>query len=225
MPNRTCPAGPENDPCERHKRNPLGFGVNELNSQGFEPRYEVEADPEFPPSGVWPDAVYHFHCKLACSGEDEFRSKWGPPMVLRISPDLAEPWIAMVEAGGLHPFSGLFAAPEGEHLVVVNGGAAYVVDANRPQHQQALGGMSIVGVTSTDSVILLSSFVHLICVDQAGVRWQTERLVLDDLKIVAIDTDSLTVTGSTMEANWVATVRVDMHSGKVKHTDKGPPSS
>lgn len=184
---------------------------------GFAVAYDVDIDPEFPATGRWNVAVHHFHRDGRCDGTDEFRSKWGAPMVVRITPDGEAAWVAMAEAGGLHSFSGTFGAPRRTTLAIVNGGCAYVVDVLDPAAYAVIPKAPVTCVSAEPALglLLLATFSELVAIDTDGLLWVTERLVLDDLQIQRVTPDAITATGTTIEGTVRATVTVDPLTGAV----------
>jgi len=186
-----------------------------LDQLGFAVAYDVEVDPEFPSTGRWNIAVHHFHRDGRCDGTEEFRSKWGSPIVARILPDGEAAWVAVAEAGGLHSFSGVFGAPGETTLVIVNGGYAYVVDVLDPGAYAVIPAAPVTGVSAEPALglLFLVTFTALIAVDRDGLMCVTERLVLDDLHIQRVTRDVITATGTTIEGMVRASVNVDPMTG------------
>jgi len=173
----------------------------DLDDQGFNPSYTVEANPEFPGNGVWSDPVFHLHRDQVCGGSEDFRSTWGEPLVVRVTDANGAKWIAMVESGGMHSFRGLLAGPGDHSLVIANGGAAYVIDTRNPHNDRSISTMPVVNVSAIRELgyLLLSGYTDLTAVDEDGVVWRTDRIVLDDLSVVEATASSITVSGSTIE--------------------------
>jgi hypothetical protein len=182
---------------------------------GFAVAYDVEVDPEFPSAGRWSIAVHHFHRDGRCDNTEEFRSRWGPPIVARIRPDGEEAWVAMAEAGGLHSFSGAFGAPGETTLAIISGGCGYVVDVLDPDAYAVIPATPVTGVSAEPALglLFLVTFCELIAVDRDGLLWVTERLVLDDLQIQRVTPDLITATGTTIEGAVRASVTVDPTTG------------
>jgi hypothetical protein len=140
---------------------------------GFGPSYEVEVDPEFPPSGNWGVSVIRFG-----SGSAE-------TLVIRVKPTVAEPWVGLfsIESRGL--LVGLYACPNPAQLLVVTGMEAFLVLVNQPQDQKPL---PIHALASADrpngtDLIVVGSFTHLAAIDAIGLLWVTDRLFTDELKV------------------------------------------
>jgi hypothetical protein len=182
----------------------------------FAPTYQVTVDPEFPPDGVWGEQVRHFHPDQRCDGTEPFRSKWGPPLVLRVEPQASDAWVGFVESGGLHRSQLLVSGPGSQQLVAVNGGCAYLIDVLQPMRYEVAPASPILraeGVTEP-ALLLLVTFTDLVAIDPVGLLWRTDRLVLDDLMLVGATRESIVVRGSTLEGG-VAQVTLDPRTGLI----------
>jgi hypothetical protein len=179
---------------------------------GLSTAYAVEINPEFPGTGTWREPVQHFHLDAKCDGTEEFRSPWGPPIVARITPDGRQPWIAMVESEGVDYLSGLYASPKSTLLLVINGGTGYLIDVTEPGSYSTLGFSPITSVSAVESLglILMTGFSELGALDTKGLLWTTERLVWDDLTVVAVSAEKISITGS-----YDARVDIDPRTGEV----------
>jgi len=153
----------------------------------FEPAFTVEIDPEFPGDGDWKCRVVGFDRDGATI--DEFDSRWGTPVIVRIEPEAGHPWVAMFAAGGLGSLRGVFATPSPTALVVVADGLAYLVDVDlststaRTVHDQ----VHQVVATSDPPLLLLVRFIDIVAIGSDGVAWVTPRLSVDNLQVVRAD--------------------------------------
>jgi len=149
--------------------------ATQFQDLGFAPSYEVEVDPEFPPSGDW--------------GAPEFRfgHRSGETLAIRIRPLHGVPWIASfaIETRG-RLITGLYGCPNPEHLLVVTGTDVYLTHVTEPGGVDDLPIWPVLVVRrlpATDLVVI-GSFTNLAAIDEFGPRWVTDRLFLDDLEIV-----------------------------------------
>ena len=88
-----------------------------FEASGFIPNYEVEINPEFPGDGKWESPIYGF-------GRDGvlmevFESRWGESHIAKVQPSVDPEWVGMFAAGGLGDFSGVFATPDPDQLILV----------------------------------------------------------------------------------------------------------
>lgn len=171
------------------------------DSIGFPAGYSVEVDPEFPADGMWTDQVVHLHREGACAGGDDIRTTWGPPLIARVRPPDSAPWIAMAETAGGHSFTTLVPGPSANQLIVVNQGSAYVCEVARPTEYVPIRPMPIVEVLALPilSLALLLTFTDLVAIDASGLFWITDRLVLDELRVVSASPGAITVAGYSTE--------------------------
>jgi hypothetical protein len=75
----------------------------------FRPAYATEVNPEFPGNGDWGVPVFGFGRDGQVS--ETFESRWGAPLLVRVTRDSSEKWIGMFAAGGVAGVTGVFACP------------------------------------------------------------------------------------------------------------------
>jgi hypothetical protein len=145
----------------------------DLRELGFHPSYEVVVNPEFPPAGHWDVPEIR-----ACGASAE-------TLVIKVIPHAAEPWVGFfaLESRGL--LVGLYGCPNPEHLLVVTGIDAYLPRVSQPHDIQELPIHPITAVErpSGTDLVVVGSFTQLAAVDSLGLRWVTEKLFDDDLKL------------------------------------------
>ena len=160
----------------------MGIVTIRITDQGFRPNYEVEINPEYPATGDWGIPEFRYGSR---SGRGTFRA--GHTLTLRIRPAEASPWVALfaVLAPG-HYVNGLFTCPNPGHLLVAAGTEAYLIDVTQPGAADDLPIRPVIQVQrpSGMDLLLIGSFTNLAAVDEAGLRWVTGQLFLDDLELV-----------------------------------------
>jgi hypothetical protein len=97
-----------------------------------------------------------------------------------------------------HYANGLFACPNPRHLLVAAGTAAYLIDVTQPGTGDDLRIRPVIHVQrpSGMDLLLIGSFTNLAAVDEAGLRWVTGRLFLDDLELVDGQPGNIYVQGA-----------------------------
>lgn len=187
-------------------------GHGDFDHLGFEPAYELEIDPEFPGSGSWDRPVHGFD--LDGQRVDEFVARWGAPRVLVVTPHHAAPWVGFWPHGGLGGLSGEFPMPNPTELCVAVGGAAFIVDVEKPElgaRVASVWAQQIVACRDP-ALLLLCTPVDITAFDADGLAWESPRLVMDDLHIIGIDGDRINVTGNGF-AHSTEHFEVDLHRG------------
>lgn len=178
---------------------------------GFDPAFTCEINPEFPGAGVWhcPEFTY-WSSPNEHASDEVFHSKWGTPLVVRVALDSGEEWVGFFESGGLGRSAGVFGVASPRHLLAVNGGDGYWVDVESPQHYALIPMSPIVEVRRAPGtgIVLLVSYSELAAIDRDGLVWTSERLCLDDLRILEVDTTTVRLGGSFMEGEGEFTVDV-----------------
>src|SRR5712691_1269182 len=178
---------------------------------GFSSSYEIEVDPEFPPSGNW--------------GLTEIRvgGRSADTLVIKVSPKEGEPWVGHFGYEGHNLVVGVFGCPHPEHLLVVTGIEAYLLLVSQPGDlvEVPVHPITAVGRPDGTDLIVVGSFNVLAAIDKGGLLWVTDGLFHDGLELatgppgkvhvqgwvgfVSTDSEVLTIdpaTGKVIAGNW-----------------------
>jgi hypothetical protein len=172
----------------------MGIVPIKITDQGFRRSYEVEINPEYPATGDWGIPEFRFGSH---SGTGTFRA--GDTLTLRIRPVGASPWVGFFAVLAPEDYVyGLFACPNPGHLLVAAGTDAYLIEVTRPGAADDLPIRPVIQVRrpSGMDLLVIGSFTNLAAVDEAGLRWVTGRLFLDDLELVEGPPSQIYVRGS-----------------------------
>jgi hypothetical protein len=108
----------------------------------FESAFDVAINPELPGSGRWSGPTYSFRRDgdgTTAWGKAGFHSTWGRPLVVLVHPPDSSGWVGFFEAGGIGGIeTAVIATPDAHIACIVNDGAAYVVDVERPETHRLL---------------------------------------------------------------------------------------
>ncbi|PZS07042.1 MAG: hypothetical protein DLM55_11920 [Acidimicrobiales bacterium] len=181
----------------------------------FNPAYRVEIDPEFPSDGDWRCPVFGF-------GSDgqvqrEVISRWGAPLVVHVMPTFSPEWIGVFPAGGLGGARGVFAGPAPTQMCAVVAGQAYLVRVDVPgsdavmAHDEVNQAVPVSGA----SLLLLAGYTDIVAIGPDGVKWRTQRLAADGLRITEASADAIYCTIDALDGS-LASIIVDPASGKVR---------
>jgi hypothetical protein len=142
----------------------------------FEIGFGVEVDPEFPAGG----------------GEPPERI---PPgllrigAVLRITPPGAEAWDIAVGTPSW------WRTPVPTALAFISEWRGYVIDVVRREVLLDIGGVTRIREDQRNGLLLLATQSELTAMGVDGIVWATDRIVDEDLKVVAIDARGIVCTG------------------------------
>jgi hypothetical protein len=169
---------------------------NTFDSLGFASRYRCTVDPEFPGTGSWGRPTFEFPRKDAPG--QPFRSPWGAPLVIRVEPDQGEEWVGFFRAGGIGGLTGAFGCPSPNQVCVSTAGQAYLVNVENPSDYQPLSLTPVLKIhrVAGADLVLITSFISMLALDPDGPLWETDRLCLDDLDVVAASPTAIVCTGS-----------------------------
>jgi hypothetical protein len=176
----------------------------------FKTNYSVDSKGELPPAGG-PVVAFGPEGTNPNVGLD------GSPLCL-ISPAGRAPWMASFKFG--YPsrlaLSGIFSTPNPKKLCIVAGGCGYWVDVFQ-QTKSDIKCFPIrqVHICEKPNLLVFVDCTRLAAYDANGLKWRSERLVLDDLFIVDRDMSVLTCEGLGLNAATATTVqlKIDLLSG------------
>jgi hypothetical protein len=172
----------------------------------FEHSYEVEINPEYPSAGAWTVPSFQFGDK----GEDM--------ATIKVHPGRGGAWVASFALEGRGVLNGVFACPNPGQFLVVTGWDAFLLQADDASLAKALTVHPITVVarpTGTD-LLLVGSFTDAAALDDTGIRWVTDRLFLDDFKLLNSAPGKISVQGTSRSNPGDSEVlTIDPVSGRV----------
>jgi len=176
--------------------------------------YEYVVGPEFPPDGSWGCDLYAFD--RDGKTVSEFVARWGAPTIVRVAPVNGPEWVGMYAAGGLGPYSGVFATPSPNVVCVVAGGLAYLTNVERPGDGTVIANDGVVQAMAAreHDLLLLATFVDFVAVGADGARWRSHRLIVDDLRMTRVVENGIECTGDLLDRE-PSTFVVDLRTGAV----------
>jgi hypothetical protein len=183
----------------------------------FHPAYEIDVDPEFPAEGDWHAPEFFFDRDSTVSNSPG-ESRWGAPLVIRATVG-QERWVGTFTAG-IDGVRGVYASPDPSRVCCVVAGLAYVVNVRDPGAGAELAHWQTTSVAPvTDrNTLLLVGFVDMTALGQRGIEWRSERLVLDDLRVLHALADGIVCTG-TIPGHEAPRITLDPSTG---HLMEGP---
>jgi hypothetical protein len=140
------------------------------------------------------------------------------PPILGVRPADGEPWIGTFWGAGYGAPppapTQIVGMPDELSICVVKHGAAYIVRTDDPSVSLDLDLFPVCDVLSIreQRLVIFGDFIRLVAYGEHGVVWRSERLVLDDLKIVRAEGDVLHLSGSGIDSRTDFTV--DLRSGQ-----------
>jgi hypothetical protein len=171
-----------------------------FESWEFAPAFRVVPEPEFPGSGTWRYPLVCFDRSGAVAPDPVTR--WGTPVTIEVHPIGAQPWIGSFASGGLGGVSALSATPSRRHLVAVADGLAYVVDTENPGDGAIIVSDMVRQVVPVETdLLLVVATLDMVALGPEGPVWQTERLVVDDLRVEAASREGIVATGDMLDVD------------------------
>lgn len=135
---------------------------------------------------------------------------------VRVDPRGALPWCATFAGLSEAYLTGMFAHPCETTLVVVSGGAAYLVPVLSPDSYRMIGG-AVRGVARVPgrALIVLWDDQNLFACDRHGTVWCVVRLAEDDLQIDEVTAEAVVGTVPDYGSDTRVSFRVDVMTGSV----------
>lgn len=135
-------------------------------------------------------------------------------LLLEIGPTAGPPWIG-VFAGEDVGLTRVIALPDGESLAVVCGGVGCIVHPGDPRRRDNIPVFPVreAVVVSDQRLVVFGDFTDLVCYGADGLAWESGRLVLDGLEIVAVEGGHLRVSGLGDPAGDRGQCAVDLSTG------------
>jgi hypothetical protein len=155
------------------------------------PQAQFEILPGLPGYGPLPE-------QFSATGQGKYREGY----VVKFMSEGAEEWVGNFQPG-LTRFSGVFQHPDQVNVVVVAGGAAYVVDPNKRQLMENFGGsIESVFELKNNGLLILGNGLSFAALASDGILWQAKRLSWDGMRNVAIINDKIIGEGWMFDDTW-----------------------
>ncbi len=145
-------------------------------------------------------------------------------ILVKVRPERGLSWYGTFAFGQVTPkgISGIFTTPGRDRLCVVSRGEGYIVSAESPTVWEAVPTTPIIDVRPirAQRIIVFADHTTLIGYGETGIKWKTERLTWDNLRIIEV-TDAF-IKGefwdirSEMVGTFVVDVATGAHRGGIK---------
>ena len=138
------------------------------------------------------------------------------PVCVAVRPDRAESWLGM-----FHPIitsardtNAVVALPDGETFAVVSHGSVYRAWVEAPARWEKIspGGVHDPVIAPDLELVAFADHNTLIAYGVNGLAWESERLVLDDLRPLRLEGEMLWMEG--FDGNEIVPFTVDLRSGR-----------
>jgi hypothetical protein len=124
--------------------------------------------------------------------------------VVRFLPGVEGEWVGNFQPG-LGSFDDVCVHPDGKHVFVIAGGAAYVIDPVTQTVIQSFGGQFESCILFPDGRgLLLSNCLSLTLIRPQGTAWQTHRLAWYGLRVHRVSEDEVLGEGRHFDDSWHA---------------------
>lgn len=156
--------------------------MNMIVNLSFESNYTVEIINE-----LGSEERYYYPNGNMIGGKDG--------LIIKISPSNSNAWIGVFAYGELarNGTFGVYTMPNPNQLCVVSNGAGYIVNSDNPENWTEVKSIPITDVRCIEKqkIILFADYTQLVAYDETGIKWRTDRLAYDSLKILWVDDNIL----------------------------------
>ncbi|WP_374368853.1 hypothetical protein [Dongia sp.] len=160
-----------------------------------EPGQRFEILPGFPTTGPLPQAI----------GNGESWGGHSEGFVVRFYPSSGAPWVGNFKpwASGAYLWHGVAEHPDGQHLIVVARGMAYLVDPENPESAKYVDA-NIQHVISLPELgaVLISDGLSFTAIRKDGVWWESDRISWDEFRNIRIENETLHGDASSPDETW-----------------------
>ena len=116
-------------------------------------------------------------------------------VILSISPEGRTAWIGMFAFGdfGSAGVTRILTMPDPDALCVIARGERYIASVNEVGGWEPVGALPVldVRVSLSQHLVLFVGPTHVLAHDSRGLRWRTQRLALDGVKVKALSDTTL----------------------------------
>lgn len=184
----------------------------------FPRAYEVTLEPESPGNGEWGARCFCFGRAGRHIEEFEFESRWGTPLIARMTPRSSAEWVGMFAAGGLGVVRGVYACPSPTDVCVIVDGLAFHLNVSSPEVPATIACDAVVAaVPVDDALLLLATDTDLVAIGRGGVAWKAPHLVRDSLRVLRANREVVVVSGDV--GDRMATITLTSATGAVWGSD------
>ena len=140
-------------------------------------------------------------------------------VVVEVTTDDGRCWVGAARAGGPSvrgALSGVFSTPAKTRLLLVGRGDAFLVDVTAPERFEAIDtGGPVVGIRPVldEGLLLVVSPWVITALGEDGVRWQTDRLAIEGIRLDEVEGGRLAGVADPDDDEPRDFV-VDLHTGR-----------
>lgn len=122
--------------------------------------------------------------------------------VVRFEPVEAQEWVGNFQPG-LSALHKVIAHPNGNHVIVIAGGTAYVVDPTSKQLVSWFGGqIEFIHELQAQNSLLVGNGLWFECVDQTGLLWRSKRVSWDGMRDISVTAEQIIGKGWCFDETW-----------------------
>jgi hypothetical protein len=116
-------------------------------------------------------------------------------LIVKVLPSNANAWIGVFAYGEMtrNGLLRVYTMPNPNQLCIVSNGAGYIVDTRNPEKWSEVKSIPITDVRCIEKLrmIVFADYTELVSYDETGIKWRTDRLAYDSLKILQVEDDIL----------------------------------
>jgi hypothetical protein len=152
---------------------------------------------------------------------------WVDGLGVEFFPKEGEPWFGSFARGNLSKNAASFAGscPDKTRAIVISKGEGYLVNVGQPSEWEAIPLRPLMGVKSDSErqIIIVWDFVHMLCIDQSGIRWKTGSISWDGIRDVTVHGDEIRASVWDAPNSCFSTATIHLVTGIVSGGKCPPP--
>lgn len=126
-------------------------------------------------------------------------------------------WVGVFAFGEIEKngISAIYSMPDPDRFCVVSRGAGYIVSSSNPEEWQEVKAIPVMDVHSIikHQIIVFADYTELVAYSKTGIKWRTERLAFDSLKIIEVTDHSLIGEFWNIRNEATEKFEVDLYTG------------
>lgn len=172
--------------------------------------YEVDTNAELPGC---PGSIKTIYYPEAA----EVASHGG--LLVKVLPKCSDPWIGIFGDLDPHYWAGIMSCPDRNSVCVVSWGEGYLVRADNPMVFESIQPGPIIDAHAIvdAGLIVFADFTKLVAYGREGMRWVTERLAYDGVRITETTPEHICGMAyhapSAKEIEFIVDTRTGRHRG------------
>ncbi len=138
-------------------------------------------------------------------------------LLVKIVSSAGRSWVGVFSFGQISPnsISGVYSTPHPDKFCVVSRGAGYIVSSSNPKDWLNVKAIPIIDVRPIkyQGILVFADYTELVAYNNTGLKWRTERLSYDSLKITEVTEVYIKGEFWDIRSEEIETFKIDLGTG------------